>query len=90
MSSDISIGSKVRSFDFHYMRDLEGPRSCYMEGTVVGFEEVHGCMRYVIEVDRCIGGGEEQTRFPPKIYPPVNGTPTTFGRITDGVEVING
>ena len=88
---EIAIGSKVRSFDFHYMRDLDGPRSCYMEGTVTGFEEVRGCMRYVIEVDRCIGRGKElpAQEYPPTIYPPVNGTPTTMGRITDGVEVIS-
>ena len=84
----IQIGTQVRSFDFHYMRDLEGPRSCYMEGKVVGFEEVRGCQRYVIEVDRCISGGEEQGDFPATIYPPVNGTPTWMGRVTDGVEAI--
>ena len=86
----IVIGTKVRSFDFHRMRDLEGPRSCYTEGIVTGFEEVRGCMRYVIEVSRCISGGEDiaSGEFPPTIYPPVNGTPTMLGRITDGVEVI--
>ena len=88
---DINIGTKVRSFDFHYMRDLDGPRSCYMEGTVTGFEKIRGCMRYVIEVDRCIGRGKElpAQEYPPIIYPPVNGTPTSMGRVTDGVEVID-
>ena len=87
---DIIIGSKVRSFDFHYMRDLDGPRSCYMEGTVTGFEKIRGCMRYVIAVDRCIGRGKElpAQEYPPEICPPVNGTKTTMGRVTDGVEVI--
>jgi hypothetical protein len=85
---DIAIGSQVRSFDFHYMRDLDGPRSCYMEGKVVGFEKVQGCQRYVIEVSRCVAGGEEREDFPPTIYPPVNGTPTTMGRVTDGVELL--
>ena len=85
-----TIGTQVRSFDFHHMRDLDGPRSCYMEGTVTGFEEVRGCMRYVIEVDRCIGQGKElpAQEYPPTIYPPVNGTPTWSGRVTDGVEAI--
>ena len=86
---DIKIGNKVRSFDFHYMRDLEGPRSCYMEGVVTGIEEVRGCDRYVIVVDRCIAAGKERSDFPEVIYPPVNGTPTWMGRVTDGVEVIN-
>lgn len=85
---EISIGSKVRSFDFHYMRDLEGPRSCYMEGQVVGFEEVEGCTRYKIEVNRCVGAGKERDNYPAFIYPPVNGTPTMMGRITDGVELL--
>ena len=87
--NNITIGNRVRSFDFHYMRDLDGPRSCYMEGTVTGFEKIRGCGRYVIAVDRCVGGGKERTDFPTVIYPPVNGTPTTMGRITDGVEVIS-
>ena len=87
---EIVIGTKVRSFDFHHMRDLEGPRSCYMEGKVVGFEEIRGCQRYVIDVERCIGGGKElpAQEYPPTIYPPVNGTRTWMGRVTDGVEVL--
>ena len=88
---EITIGSRVRSFDFHYMRDLDGPRSCYMEGVVTGIEEIRGCMRYIIQVDRCVGRGKElpAQEYPPTICPPVNGTPTTMGRITDGVEVIS-
>jgi hypothetical protein len=88
MIMEIVIGTKVRSFDFHHMRDLEGPRSCYMEGKVVGFEEIRGCQRYVIEVELVIGGGVENDERPAIIYPPVNGTPTWTGRVTDGVEVI--
>ena len=85
---EITIGSKVRSFDFHYMRDLDGPRSCYMEGVVTGIESIRGCDRYVIEVTRAVARGEEHNDHPSVIIPPVNGTPTTMGRITDGVEVI--
>ncbi len=88
---NITIGNRVRSFDFHYMRDLDGPRSCYMEGVVTGIEKIRGCDRYIIAVDRCIVRGKEQPaqNYPPEICPPVNGTPTTMGRITDGVEVIS-
>jgi hypothetical protein len=88
---NITIGNRVRSFDFHYMRDLDGPRSCYMEGVVTGIEKIRGCDRYIIAVDRCVSGGKEQPaqNYPPEICPPVNGTPTTMGRITDGVEVIS-
>lgn len=85
---EITVGSKVRSFDFHHMRDLEGPRSCYMEGVVTGIENIGDCDRYVIEVTRCVVGGEEKEIHSPVIIPPVNGTPTTMGRITDGVEAI--
>ena len=84
----ISVGDFVRSFDFHYMRDLDGPRSCYMEGVVTGFKKFQGCDRYVIEVKRCIVRGEESNDYPTVILPPVNGTPTTMGRVTNGVEVI--
>ena len=84
----IQIGTHVRSFDFHYMRDLDGPRSCYMEGVVTGIENIRGCDRYVIEVTRCVSGGKEHNDHPSVIIPPVNGTRTTMGRVTDGVEVI--
>ena len=47
-----------------------------------------GCKRYIIAVKRCVVRGEETSNFPEVIYPPVNGTPTSMGRITDGVEVI--
>ena len=85
---EITFGSQVRSFDFHYMRDLDGPRSCYMEGQMMGHTTIEGCKRYIIAVKRCVVRGEETSNFPEVIYPPVNGTPTTMGRITDGVELI--
>ena len=85
---EITFGSQVRSFDFHYMRDLEGPRACYMEGQVMGHTTIEGCERYIIAVKRCVAGGKERDNFPEVIYPPVNGTPTWTGRVTDGVELI--
>ena len=85
---DIVIGSKVRSFDFAHRRDIEGEHACFMEGKVVGFEKVQGCQRFVIEVERCVFGGEEHADFPATIFPPLNGTPTWTGRVTDGVELI--
>jgi len=86
----VEVGNRVRSFDFHYMRDLDGPRSCYMEGEVTDIvEHPHfGYKCYEIQVDRVICAGKENDEIPVTIYPPVNGTPTTMGRITDGVEVI--
>lgn len=82
------IGDRVRSFDFHHRRDIEGPESCYMEGQITGLEHIEGCWRYKIEVTRCVFGGEECADHPPTIFPPVNGTPTWTGRTTDGVETI--
>ncbi len=85
---NITVGSLVRSFDFSHHRDLEGERACFMEGEVVGFEKVQGCNRFVIEVHRCVFGGKERSDFPARIFPPVNGTPTWTGRVTDGVELL--
>ena len=68
---DIAIGSRVRSFDFHHSRDLEGERACFMEGVVTGFAHIRGCDRVVIAVDRCVSGGKElpAQEFPPEICP---------------------
>ena len=82
------VGDRVRSFDFHGNKDLEGPRSCYMEGQITGMEKIEGCWRYKIEVRKCVAGGKIQEDFPPVIYPPINGTPRMFGGDCDGVEVI--
>jgi len=88
---NIDIGTKVRSFDFAdgpEGRSLAGEHACYVEGVVTGFERLEGCDRYEIKVTRDIfGGKEESRRVGATIYPPVNGTPTWTGRVTDGVEV---
>lgn len=81
------VGDRVRSFDFD-CRDLEGERACYMEGQVVGLEQIEGCWRYKIEVRKSIFRGMDMTDFPSVIYPPVNGTPRLFGDVCNGVEVI--
>ena len=54
----ISVGDRVRSFDFPYCRDLDGQRACFVEGRVVDFKELEGCQRYVIDVERCVFGGK--------------------------------
>ena len=89
----IVIGTRVRSFDFtgpgEYGRDLEGERACYVEGEVVAFDHLQGCPRYRILVDRDVfGGKEEETRLGDLVYPPINGTPTWGGNITNYVEAI--
>lgn len=85
---EIVVGTKVRSFDFAD-RSLEGERACYVEGVVTGFERMEGCDRYEIKVTLDVfGGKEESRRLGATIYPPVNGTPTWTGRVTDGVEAV--
>jgi hypothetical protein len=77
------VGKKVRSYDFDHDRE------CYVEGVVVGFEEVEGCTRYEIRVTRRIWGGEKVDR--PNlhhVYPPLNGTPKIFGGECNGVELV--
>ena len=99
-TKDITVGSKVRSFDFadtlrdgtEYGRDLEGERACYVEGTVVGFDDENfDCRRYKIQVERRVFGGKADDKVDPReavVYPPVNGTPTMLGRVTNNVELV--
>ena len=86
---DITIGSRVRSFDFAAGRDLTGERACYVEGEVIGFEEIEDCQRYRILVDRDVFGGKEDGRRVGRIVtPPVNGTPIWTGQTTNYVEIV--
>ena len=84
----IQVGDFVRSFDFTHSRDLDGPRSCYVEGRVVAFKDYEGCKRYVIEVSRQVVAGKEVDSWPKKVYPPVNGTRRLMGGVCDGVELV--
>lgn len=87
----IAVGTRVRSFDFPLMTteglalglELEGERASYMEGVVeaIGEDNIEGCRRYRILVDKIIFGGapREIKVVPgqrPVIYPPLNATPT--------------
>ncbi len=94
----IQVGDRVRSFDFadtfedgtQYGRDLEGERACYVEGVVVGFDNIEGCDRYRILVDRDVfGGKDDDRRIGRLVTPPINGTPKLFGSGTDFVESIS-
>ena len=87
---NITVGTRVRSFDFApYNKEVKGERACFMEGEVVGFKELQGCQRLIIEVDRCVFGGKERSDFPSQIFPPVNDTATLFGGTTNNVEIIH-
>ena len=90
----IKIGDKVRSFDFSHHRDISGKNAHYVEGVVVDIGNVlrmPGCTRYTIDVTARIWCGEREEDIDPRenlVYAPVNGTRTTMGRITDGVELL--
>ena len=79
----IKVGNRVRSYDF--ARD----RECYVEGIVEGFERLEGCERYKIRVERKVWAGEEvENPYSGHVYPPLNGTPRTFGGECNGVELV--
>jgi hypothetical protein len=76
-------GTRVRSYDFPQNRD------CYAEGVVEGYRKIEDCLRYVIRVTRRVWGGELVQQWVGElVFPPVNGTPTTFGRATCAVQRI--
>jgi hypothetical protein len=97
----IQVGQKVRSFDFadgKWGRDLIGERACFIDGIVTditnmipgedGFLMDVGCDRYVIEVELRVFGGKAVDPEATTFYPPVNGTPTWGGKVTNCVEAI--
>lgn len=85
----IEVGDTVRSYDFPGMRD-----DCYVEGEVVGIGSVpdgpKDCVRYHVKArKRIVRGKEEALNEPDQMfYPPVNGIPTLFGGICNGVKKI--
>ncbi len=102
LGKTIDVGTRVRSFDFPLMTregialglELEGERAAYMEGVVeaIGEDDLEGCRRYRILVDKIVRSGAEAPVVVAEgqralIYPPLNGTPT-FGSKCFGVLVI--
>lgn len=98
VNHSLQVGDKVRSFDFadgEYGRELSGGRAAYAEGFIVEIGPMpdapaNDCPRYHIRVTRDVFGGKgrigENSRVGTMVYPPVNGTPTTMGNTTYGVE----
>lgn len=84
----ISVGDRVRSFDFQ-CRSLTGGRAAYAEGTVDAIGDFLGLGfdQYRIKVERQIFGGKELPAEDrdPEVFPPVNGTRSILGGVTDGV-----
>ncbi len=90
---EIAIGDRVRSYDSPETRD-DPTRTSYVEGVVTGFQHVEGCLRYQIHVDKDVSPDSVSTKIETgsrvgcDVHPPVNGIPTSLGRTTSGVELI--
>jgi hypothetical protein len=82
----INVGDRVRSYDF------EGVDDCWVEGVVreIGKRDrFDSCSRYKIEVERSTSEGDKGifSQGPGFfVYPPVNGTPTSMGRVCNFVK----
>jgi hypothetical protein len=77
----LAVGDRVRSYDF------AGTRDCYVEGLVEAITPpLEGCARYKIRVERQVLGGVTAPVRAEFVYPPVNGTHTMMGRLTNLVE----
>jgi hypothetical protein len=85
MASKIKIGDRVRSFDF------EGRDDSFVEGPVIGFDaENFDCKRYVIKCELSMFGGDpDPQRIGEIVYPPVNGTRTWMGGVTNCVKKVD-
>lgn len=80
LEPDLAIepGDRVRSYDFAGIPD------CFIEGVVEALTEpMEGCPRYKVRVQRCVRQGLEVPPFAMYVYPPVNGTPSWTGKLTN-------
>ena len=87
------VGTKVRSYDFP-CGENEADDGCFVEGTIVAItdkigEHNVGCDRYKIKVERKVFSSEESKIRDEFVYPPVNGTPTSLGRKTMYVQLMD-
>ena len=78
---EIKPGALVRSYDF------AGSRDSYAQGVVEAITEpMEGCLRYKIAVRVRVFGGAPVEEHEEHVYPPVNGTLTWTGKVTNYVE----
>jgi hypothetical protein len=78
------VGSKLRSYDFESRKD------CFIEGVLLKYDMQEGCDRYCIVVSRVVFEGKELPNDPQiteQVFPPVNGTPKSFGGVCNFVEL---
>ena len=97
----IEIGDTVRSHDFpdRLLEAADPSRpACYVEGVVEAITDPQthprftDCPRYVIRATARVFAGKILPRERwggDCFYPPVNGTPTWLGRVTNGVEKVD-
>ena len=85
----IKVGDKVRSYDFPHSREY------WYEGVVEGFQEIEGCDRYKIRIEKQFVEGKEVEVNAYLlgddglyIYPPINGTRRALGGICNGVDLL--
>jgi len=86
----IAVNDRVRSYDFQDPSDGQNIPTCYVEGVVEAIDTPSwGYSRYKIRVTRRVFEGREvpwRSAFPDGYcYPPVNGTSSWTGRVTNGV-----
>ena len=84
--NNIEVGDLVRSYDFNDIDD------CYVEGIVIEMGvRMQGSDRYKIAPVKSVQNGEEcpdSLRLNHFIYPPVNGTQSWMGGVTNCVKRI--
>lgn len=86
--TSIKVGDRVRSYDTEFRDD------CYIEGVVCDVDyNLGGCRRYVIEADKRVIEGEDQTDSlhtrNDRFYPPMNGVRVIFGGYCNGVRKVD-
>lgn len=75
---DLVVGDRVRSYDF------AGNFDCYVEGVVEAITDpIEGCPRYEIRVQCRVFNSQPVDPGAEHVYPPVNGTPTWSGKLTN-------
>jgi len=86
------VNDKVRAHDFEGNLEVGTTNACYVEGIVldiVRVVEIGGCMCYELKCTKKVFGGEEIERgVGEKVWSPVNGTKTMFGKVLNQVELV--
>lgn len=82
-------GDKVRSFDFPEWQELEGERTCYVEGYVVSIDYEIGEVGILVTKDVWCGkevpAGETGSHKNDVLYTPLNGLPSTMGSVPEHI-----